>query len=145
MLVTFWFQPVLRYRGIRSDLIFYRNAINSRNLDVGIAVTADLDLVFDTVSSSRKYGNLKSCRKIASAIGWSDEITLQYEGEAEEPAGSELKHCKRVFFAKWPDGESGKNSRASHISGGSPLRYATATSIVLSRTPNCGFCAVRRR
>jgi len=41
---------------------------------------------------------------IAFVIGWDDEITLQYEGKAEEPKGSQLERYKQVYFEKWADG-----------------------------------------
>src|SRR6267378_2332368 len=76
---------------------------------VGIAVTTDLELVFDTIGNSRKCQNLRLNPKIALVIGWDDEITVQYEGEADEPKGSDLERCKQVYFEKWPDGpERGK-------------------------------------
>ena len=71
---------------------------------VGIAVTTDLALVFDTIGTSRKSQNLRLNPKIAFVIGWDDEITVQYEGEADEPKGSELERCKQFYFKRWPDG-----------------------------------------
>lgn len=71
---------------------------------VGIAVTPELELVFDTLGQTRKVQNLRRHPRIAFVIGWDEEITLQYEGEAEEPKGSELERYKEVYFAKWPDG-----------------------------------------
>lgn len=71
---------------------------------VGIAVTPELELVFDTLGQTRKAQNLRLNPRIAFVIGWDDEITLQYEGEAEEPKGSELERYKEIYFAKWPDG-----------------------------------------
>jgi general stress protein 26 len=69
---------------------------------VGIAVTPALELIFDTVKSSRKYPNLIRNPNVAFVIGWSNEITVQYEGEAEELNGIELQESKKVYFAKWP-------------------------------------------
>ncbi len=71
---------------------------------VGIAATRELEIVFDTIKSSRKYGNLIHTPRAAFVIGWDDEITLQYEGEAREPSGDELQHYREVYFAKWPEG-----------------------------------------
>jgi len=71
---------------------------------VGIAVTPELELIFDTVSSSRKYVNLKQRPRAAFVIGWENEITLQYQGEARELQGADLERCQTVYFAKWPDG-----------------------------------------
>ncbi len=67
---------------------------------VGIAVTPDLELVFDTVASSRKYRNLKA-RPECSIVLWNGEVTMQYEGIAEETAAD---HYKEAYFRKMPDG-----------------------------------------
>jgi len=70
---------------------------------VGIAVTRDLEVIFDTLSSSRKYRNLRA-NGACSVTVWSGEITAQYEGIAQPPTGSELARCREVYFAAWPDG-----------------------------------------
>ena len=73
---------------------------------VGVAVTADLELVFDTLGSTRKAENLRRDPRIAFVIGWDQEQTVQYEGLADEPAGPELERLKAVYFAAFPDGPS---------------------------------------
>src|SRR5260370_507891 len=57
---------------------------------VGIATSPELEIIFDTVKSSRKYPNLIERPRCSFVIGWSGEQTLQYEGIAEEPQGSGL-------------------------------------------------------
>jgi uncharacterized pyridoxamine 5'-phosphate oxidase family protein len=71
---------------------------------VGIAVTPDLKIIFDTVSDSRKYKNLLLNPHLAFVIGWDHEITLQYEGIAKMPTGMELAALKTVYFQAFPDG-----------------------------------------
>jgi general stress protein 26 len=71
---------------------------------VGIAVSPQLHIVFDTVNTSRKYANLKADPRISMVIGWEAEITLQYEGIAVEPAGEALQQAKTLYFNTWPDG-----------------------------------------
>lgn len=71
---------------------------------VGIAVSAELEMVFDTVKPSRKYPNLKADARISAVIGWEGEQTVQYEGTAIEPEGEALMHAKEIYFAAWPDG-----------------------------------------
>ena len=73
---------------------------------VGVAVTADLELVFDTLGSTRKAENLRRDPRIAFVIGWDEEQTVQYEGIADEPTGQELERLKAVYFAAFPDGPS---------------------------------------
>jgi len=70
---------------------------------VAIAVTPELEIVFDTVDSSRKYRNLKA-RGLCSITMWASEVTVQYEGIAEEPIGAELDRAKEAYFEKLPGG-----------------------------------------
>jgi general stress protein 26 len=71
---------------------------------MGIAVTSDNRIVFDTVKSSRKYTNLKSEKRTAIVVGWADEVTVQLEGVADEPTGDDLHYCKNAYFETYPDG-----------------------------------------
>lgn len=71
---------------------------------VGIAVSPQLEIIFDTVNSSRKYRNLVDRPDCSLVVGWSGGQTVQFEGVANEPAGSELKRYQEVYFAAWPDG-----------------------------------------
>jgi pyridoxine/pyridoxamine 5'-phosphate oxidase len=71
---------------------------------VGIAVTDVLEIIFDTLTASRKYANLRTDPHAALVIGWDAEQTVQYEGIADFPTGAELEACKQVYFAAWPDG-----------------------------------------
>jgi pyridoxine/pyridoxamine 5'-phosphate oxidase len=70
---------------------------------VGIAVSRELEIIFDTVSSSRKYRSLTANPAAAVAL-WTGEATLQYEGIAQEPAGSDRDRYREVYFKTWPDG-----------------------------------------
>ena len=71
---------------------------------VGIAVTDGLEVVFDTVTSSRKYANLLADPRVAMVAGWDYGKTVQIEGAADLLAGEELAPYKEVYFAVWPDG-----------------------------------------
>jgi len=71
---------------------------------VGVAITPDLEIVFDTVKSSRKYRNLIDRPACSLVVGWSGEQTVQFEGVAVEPGGAELKRYQEVYFQVWPDG-----------------------------------------
>ncbi|WP_027581126.1 pyridoxamine 5'-phosphate oxidase family protein [Bradyrhizobium sp. Ai1a-2] len=73
---------------------------------VGIAVTDALEIIFDTLTTSRKYTNLRADPRVALVIGWDAEQTVQYEGIADLPAGAELDACKQIYFATWPDGRA---------------------------------------
>ena len=70
---------------------------------VGFAVSDDLELVFDTLTTTRKFGNLATNPHVAAVVGW-DEATAQLEGIADVPTGPELDRLKAVYFAVYPDG-----------------------------------------
>lgn len=71
---------------------------------VGFAVSDQLEIVFDTLESTRKYGNLLADPRIALVIGWDDAITAQIEGVADVPAGAERARLRDVYFGPYPDG-----------------------------------------
>jgi Pyridoxamine 5'-phosphate oxidase len=70
---------------------------------IGIAVTPDLEIIFDTTTSSRKYANLLASPTCSLVIGWEDEKTLQYEGTAVLPSGPDLSRYQEFYFARWPE------------------------------------------
>jgi len=73
---------------------------------IGIAVTEKLEIVFDTVKSSRKYPNLIARPACSFVIGgWgAGEQTVQYEGEAEELKSQDLERYQEIYFRVYPDG-----------------------------------------
>jgi hypothetical protein len=71
---------------------------------VGIAVTPDCEIVFDTVRSARKYRNLVDRPRVALVIGWKQETTIQYEGVARELGGPEDDRYREVYYSIYPDG-----------------------------------------
>jgi hypothetical protein len=71
---------------------------------VGIAVSDRLEIIFDTLESTRKYRNLRADPRIALVIGWDDEITAQIEGVVDFPTGSELERIRQCYFSAYPDG-----------------------------------------
>lgn len=71
---------------------------------IGFAVTERLEVVFDTLKTSRKYQNFLASPKMALVIGWDDAQTLQVEGVADEPKGIELERLKARYFEVFPDG-----------------------------------------
>ncbi len=72
--------------------------------NVGFAVSDELEIVFDTVESTRKYKNLRADPRIALVIGWEDAITTQIEGIADFPEGAELERIREWYFGAYPDG-----------------------------------------
>jgi general stress protein 26 len=74
---------------------------------IGIAVTESLEIVFDTLETTRKAMNLRRNPHVAFVIGgWADgdERTVQYQGVADFPEGADLDRMKAVYFAAFPDG-----------------------------------------
>jgi hypothetical protein len=71
---------------------------------VGFAVSDQLEIVFDTLESTRKYVNLVADPRVALVIGWDDAITAQLEGVADVPAGAELDRLRECYFGPYPDG-----------------------------------------
>jgi hypothetical protein len=71
---------------------------------VGFAVTPELEIVFDTVRTSRKYSNLSVCSRVALVIGWKNEISIQYEGMASELGAGVGAEYKEAYYAVFPDG-----------------------------------------
>jgi hypothetical protein len=76
---------------------------------VGIAVTDRFEIVFDTLGRTRKCQNLRNHPKTSVVVGWEQEITVQYEGIADEPTGPELERLKAVYFAVYPECMSHQN------------------------------------
>ena len=70
---------------------------------VGIVVTPDLKIFFDTSNGSRKYKNIIS-NPFTSVVVWSDEQTAQLEGTARVPTGNELNDLLNTYFQSFPDG-----------------------------------------
>ncbi len=71
---------------------------------VGIAVSEELEIIFDTVKPSRKYQNITQNNLIAFVKGWDNETTLQYEGEAAELTGADAGKYKEIYFSVFADG-----------------------------------------
>jgi general stress protein 26 len=69
---------------------------------MGMAVTPQLEVIFDTVKSSRKYPNLKKNPRVAWVVGCTTEVSVQYERLAEESVVEELAKYKQIYFAAFP-------------------------------------------
>ena len=69
-----------------------------------MGATTKGEVVFDTLTSSRKYRNISSNPRVALVVGWDDEVTLQCEGMADLPLGEDLARCRTAYFEQYPDG-----------------------------------------
>ena len=70
---------------------------------VGFAVSDDLEIVFDTIGTTRKMQNLRRDPRVALVVGWDDEQSVQLEGVADEPKGADLERLKKIYFEVYPE------------------------------------------
>ncbi|MFT3691723.1 MAG: pyridoxamine 5'-phosphate oxidase family protein [Kofleriaceae bacterium] len=79
---------------------------------VGLAISDDLEIVFDTDNGTRKLANITREPRVAVVVG-ADEVTVQIEGVADVVADDRLRE---VYFAAWPDGrERAKSPTITHV------------------------------
>jgi general stress protein 26 len=71
---------------------------------IAIAVTKDLEIIFDTSNTSRKFLNMKENPLVALVIGWKGETTLQYEGYAVPLIGDESNSLREIYFDTHEEG-----------------------------------------
>jgi hypothetical protein len=100
---------------------------------VGSAVTDALELVFDTLDSTRKAVNLRNDPRIAFVIGWDDEQTVQLEGLADEPRGPELEPCGASTSSAFRTVLRARAGPGSRTSASFPAGRASAISAAKSR------------
>lgn len=68
---------------------------------VNLAVTDDLELVFETLQTTRKCTNLRRDPRVA-IVAWHGDETLQYQGIADEPDQYALGPLLETYFAAQP-------------------------------------------
>lgn len=79
---------------------------------VGIAVSDQFEIFFDTLATTRKAANLRRNPRLALVIGpmhGGADRTVQFEGIADEPSGAELERLQELYYAAFPDGPSRRN------------------------------------
>ena len=71
---------------------------------LAVTETENLELIFGTESSTRKYRNLQHNPHVAFVIGhdFNARITIQYEGIAREISGDEAQQAKELHLKKNP-------------------------------------------
>lgn len=62
-----------------------------------------LEIVFATLSTSRKAKNLLNNKNVAIVFGGEDNKTVQYEGTAEQLSPEAFEAYKGQYLAKYPD------------------------------------------
>jgi uncharacterized protein YhbP (UPF0306 family) len=96
------------YEYIRKHRLAVLSCISPQNYPEaalkGIAVSKNLEIIFDTVKQSRKYQNLLQNPMVALVIGWEQETTLQYEGVASLLEAEQSNPFKEIYYEVFPDG-----------------------------------------
>src|SRR5436190_12991638 len=76
---------------------------------VGVVVSDDLEIFFDTLETTRKAANLRARSRAAVVLGSvaaDAQVTVQVEGVADEPRGTDLERLKALYFERFIDGPS---------------------------------------
>src|ERR1700685_3105857 len=78
---------------------------------VGVGATDALEVVFDTLFTTRKHANLQRDRRIAVIFSGPDEQTLQYEGVAlsVSVAAAQDEAYREAYYKAWPQGRQRAN------------------------------------
>ncbi|HWA30151.1 MAG TPA: pyridoxamine 5'-phosphate oxidase family protein [Rhizomicrobium sp.] len=69
---------------------------------ITFAVSPELEIVFETLVTSRKYANLQDNPRAAFVAGGAGAKTIQIEGLIDEPAESDLDALKRLYYESCP-------------------------------------------
>jgi general stress protein 26 len=72
---------------------------------IGVVVTHELKLIFDTVTDSRKYESLLLNPHVSLVLGCDNEQTVQYEGIAQILENEKLEHLLVTYLDEFPDGK----------------------------------------
>lgn len=94
LIVTFWFQPILRYREIRervhSDLIYYADAINADGLNEEAK-----ERMWARVSANRRHSS--DLRAIFGSLPWWYRKYLAVRGYDPEQVAKDLMGLSNTF------------------------------------------------
>lgn len=74
---------------------------------VGVAISDDLEIVFDTLQTTRKWANATRRPRMALVMGSLDASAswgLQIEGPVDEPTGRERERLLQTYLKAFPDG-----------------------------------------
>jgi uncharacterized pyridoxamine 5'-phosphate oxidase family protein len=95
------------YEFIRQNKFAILSTISKNNSPqsacVGIAVTPELKLIFDTTTDSRKYQNLIHNSSVSFVIGWEQGKTMQYEGIAKHLDKQIPGDWLAIYYEMFPD------------------------------------------
>ena len=66
---------------------------------INIAITPDLEIIFETTSATRKFDNLLHNPRVSLVIGWNNERSLQLDGLVDLPEGRDCERLKAFYFS----------------------------------------------
>ena len=69
---------------------------------MNIAVTPELEIIFETTCYTRKFVHLEHDPRVAMVIGLDGQETLQYEGLAMRPEDSRRELARDTFVSAFP-------------------------------------------
>lgn len=70
---------------------------------IEIAVTKDLEIIFETTTATRKLPNLRANPRVAIVIGWEASQTLQCDGLVDELQTRELERLRAHYLTVFPE------------------------------------------
>jgi uncharacterized pyridoxamine 5'-phosphate oxidase family protein len=69
---------------------------------IDFSVRDNLEVVFSTFEETRKFGNLAERPGVAFVVGWNDNITVQYEGEAKRVPAADIEQYREAYLDSLP-------------------------------------------
>ncbi|WP_075290104.1 pyridoxamine 5'-phosphate oxidase family protein [Pararhizobium arenae] len=69
---------------------------------IDFSVLDNLEIVFSAFQETRKFTNLADRPGVAFVVGWDDNITVQYEGEATRVPAADTEQYQKAFLSSVP-------------------------------------------
>lgn len=69
---------------------------------IDFSVLDNLEIVFSSFKETRKFSNLAERPGVAFVVGWDDNITVQYEGEATKVPAADIEQYQEAFLNSVP-------------------------------------------
>jgi uncharacterized pyridoxamine 5'-phosphate oxidase family protein len=86
-------------------VLSYTNSNHApQSATVEYVVTDNLEILFNTFSDKRKYQNIVERPDVSFVVGWDwdENMTVQYEGAAQELKGLEVLKYSKIYFEHLP-------------------------------------------
>jgi pyridoxine/pyridoxamine 5'-phosphate oxidase len=69
---------------------------------VGLAVTDEAEVIFDSLTEKRKVRNIGAHPRVALVVGWDNGVSVQVEGSADIVSGAERGSYGEVYLSQFP-------------------------------------------